>query len=456
MLASTAIADAVARAVREDGARSWLVAFSGGPDSTTLAWALESLRRSMGLRIRLAHIDHGLDAGSAARARRAPLAAARLDLPITTERLSAESRAPNVSLEAWARRERYAALHQIAARFDLERIATGHHADDQAETVLLRMAFGSGLRGLAGIRRRFGRISRPLLDVRRPQIEAALDELGLDATDDPTNRDLDRPRNLIRHHILPEWNSSGGHLVENLHRLADGADRAFRRLDAFFKQQLTIESLPAGGGQLHRRALESLPKELMPHALSTLEKIARKPLPSPATARRELNRQLRSGGRVGCDAGSGWRWQADGRSLRLLPPRKPLAEFTYTVQVPGSVSVAEIGASLRITDAPPERSDVAAPASTAFLRPPSSACRHVVIRNRRSGDRFLPPGRHREKRLKEVLIDLRIPRDERDRLPLVVIDDRIAWIPGVARDERFRPQAGEPTWLAELLTQPDG
>ncbi|MEM8995043.1 MAG: tRNA lysidine(34) synthetase TilS, partial [Acidobacteriota bacterium] len=101
-------------------------------------------------------------------------------------------------------------------------------------------------------------------------------------------------------------------------------------------------------------------------------------------------------------------------------------------------------------------SDVAAPASKAFLRPPSSACPRVEIRNRRPGDRFVPAGRRREKRLKEVLIDLRIPRDERDRLPLVVIDGRIAWIPGVGRDERFRPRDGEPAWLAEWLVQPDG
>ncbi|MEM8997848.1 MAG: tRNA lysidine(34) synthetase TilS [Acidobacteriota bacterium] len=321
--AADLVAEAVSSAVRRDGAESWLVAFSGGPDSTALAWALGSLRQSMGLRIHLAHIDHGLDAGSTARARSAIALADQLALPITAERLPAESRPSTVSLEAWARRGRYAALHDVAARFDMRRIATGHHADDQAETVLLRMAFGSGLRGLAGIRRRFGRISRPLLDVRRRQIQAALDDLGLDAIDDPTNRDLDRPRNLIRHHILPEWNGRQGQVVDTLHRLADGADRAFHRLDAFFTQQLTIESLPAGGGQLRRPALESLPQELMTHALSTLEMIARKPLPSPLTARRELERQLRSGGRVGCDAGAGWRWQADGRNLRLLPPRKP-------------------------------------------------------------------------------------------------------------------------------------
>ncbi|MEO1370472.1 MAG: tRNA lysidine(34) synthetase TilS, partial [Acidobacteriota bacterium] len=213
--AADRVLDAVARAVHEDGARSWLVAFSGGPDSTILAWALGSLRGSLGLQIRLAHVDHGLDAGSTGRARRATALAARLGLPMVTERLEPASRPSNVSLEAWARRERYAALDATAARFGLQRVATGHHADDQAETVLLRMAFGSGLRGLAGIRRRFGRVSRPLLDVRRHDIEAALGDLGLEATDDPTNRDLDRPRNLIRHHILPEWNGRHGHLVES-------------------------------------------------------------------------------------------------------------------------------------------------------------------------------------------------------------------------------------------------
>ncbi|MEM1177314.1 MAG: tRNA lysidine(34) synthetase TilS [Acidobacteriota bacterium] len=455
----TSAADEVRRAVENcidgDGS-SWLLAFSGGPDSTALAWAFASLQERRSLKVHLVHVDHGLDGGSADRALAAAALARRLGLPLSTERLDAAARPRNLSLEDWARRRRYATLRSEARRLGCDRIATGHHADDQAETVLLRLAYGTGLRGLAGIRRRHGSVIRPLLGLRRRQLEAALEELRLDASDDPTNRDTARPRNLIRHRILPEWNSRETTLVHDLGRLATSAEGAFRRLDATLTRTLRIEGLANGGSQLDRRVLGTLPYELFPHALSTLELTAEKPLPSPATARRELRRQLCSTDRVGCDAGGGWRWQADGRRLRLLPPRKPLAEFTYTVQVPGSVSVAEIGASLRITGAHPERPEVADPASTVFLRPPSSAYRHVEIRNRRPGDRFHPAGRRRERRLKEVLIDRRIPRDQRDRLPLVVIDGSIAWVPTVGIDERFRPRDDEPAWLVELLPQPAG
>lgn len=454
--ACTGLVEAVERCIRRDGRRSWLIAFSGGPDSTALSWAFLSLRRRLGLRVQLAHIDHGLDAESTHRAERAADIAQQLDLPLVTERLDGSARPTKISLEAWARDARYTALARVAHQLDCQRIATGHHADDQAETVLLRLAFGSGLRGLAGIQGRRGNIVRPFLTLRRHQIESALAELSLEATVDSTNRDLSRPRNLIRHQILPEWEGRQTQLVRNLLRLSDAAGRAHRRLDTFFVELLNIQDLSTGGASLERRQLTTLPNELFPPALSALEWIAEKPLPTSTAARSELQRQLRTPGPVGCDAGTGWRWQADGRRLRLLPPRKPLAEFTYTVQVPGSVFIAEIGFSLRIAGAPFERPAIADQAVAAYLRPPSSECRHVEIRNRRPGDRLTPAGRHRERRLKELLIDQRIPRDQRDRLPLVVIGGRVAWIPGIALDEHFRARDGEPAWLVELLTHPAG
>ena len=436
----------LAHEIESAPSRRWLLAFSGGPDSTALAWAMATL----GARATLGHVDHGLDAGSQERARQAERIAERLDLPIVVESLDEPPPATGVSLEAWAREKRYAVLHSMLDRLGCDRIATAHHADDQAETLLLRLAFGSGLFGLRGIRRRHGTIARPILGVPRSLLLSALEELGLEPVLDPTNKDLRRPRNRIRHRILPEWKKERPTLVEDLCRLSGTATRAIGRLENFFAEELSMQRLAAGGARCDRRRFDELPSPLRVLALSTLETWADKRLPSPATARSELFRQLAAGDRVGCDAGDGWRWHGDSRSLRLLPRQKPLARFTYTVQVPGSVSISEIGAFLRISAAPAERLEVAEQATKAYLRPPSTACRQVQIRNRRPGDRLRPTGRQRDKRLKELLIDQRIPREQRDHLPLVVVEGRLAWVPGIGTDDRFQAHVGEPSWLVEL------
>lgn len=439
----------VASEIEAEAAHHWLVAFSGGPDSCALAWALAAISRR-GLDVTLAHIDHGLDPGSAARARAAGRIAERLGLPLIVERLPERSGLDRLSLEAWAREGRYDALATIARRLGCQRIATGHHADDQAETLLLRLTFGTGLFGLRGIRRRHGLVVRPMLGLPRSLLLAALDQIGLEPVLDPTNDDLRRPRNRIRHRILPEWEMERPGLIEELHGLSQTAARATARLEQFFADHLHMQRLPGGGVGLDRLRFGDLSADMRNLALSTLERLAGKRLPSSTAARSELLRQLDSGARIGCDAGNGWRWHGDGRNLRLLRREKTLARFTYTVQVPGSVSISEIGSLLRISAAPAERLEVADQATKAYLRPPSTAYRTVQVRNRRPGDRLRPAGRRRDRRLKELLIDQRIPREQRDRLPLVVVEDHLAWVPGIGIGDRFRAREGEPAWLVEL------
>jgi len=159
-----------------------VVAVSGGVDSITLLHLLRFLDPSWRLRLIVAHMDHAMRPGSAADADWVAGVCRAWDLPF--ERARAE---PPPSGQAEARERRYAFLEEVRRRTGADRIATAHHADDQAETVLFRIARGGGIEGLRGIPPRRGPIVRPLLPFRRAEIEAYARSVGLRAREDPTN-----------------------------------------------------------------------------------------------------------------------------------------------------------------------------------------------------------------------------------------------------------------------------
>ena len=187
-----------------------LVAVSGGADSIALLHALVHLRARFGLRLAVAHLHHGIRGAAAdADARFVQRCAQRLGLPLVTERADVprHARAEGVSLEMAARAARYAFLARAARQLHAAAVAVAHNADDQAETVLLRLARGAGPQGLGGmdpVSRQGGlKIIRPLLGVSRPAIIAFLKAHRLRWREDASNRDPHFLRNRVRHEILP-------------------------------------------------------------------------------------------------------------------------------------------------------------------------------------------------------------------------------------------------------------
>ncbi len=364
-------------------------------------------------------------------------------MPITIERIGT-ARPVAESPEAFARRHRYDFLHRLADRLGAPLIATAHHADDQAETVLLRLLFGSGLDGLGAMSQARGRVVRPLLRWRRAELRQALLGSGLDPISDPTNSDLTTPRNAVRARLLPHLETREPGTTERLCRLATAARRASRSLERRIEPLLGLERLTGTlgleqrGVAVDRQALEDLPEPLLPVALAWLHRRAGAPYPASSAARRELLRQTRAGSSLGCDCGRNWRWEGDAISFRLVRNASSAARFAYNLSVPGSVDIPELDLRVRLT-----RGQVALWMYSGRIHRTGLADldlenRSVVVRNRRPGDRIQPLGSSGRRRLKDLLIDRRIPRSERDRLPLLVIDGEIAWVPGVTIGERFR------------------
>lgn len=444
---------------RSSGPLRLIVAFSGGPDSLALLWTAAQLPPER-TRPLAAHLDHALDPGSAGRAEHVARLARRLGVPCHCERRSVpELRRPGEAIEAAARRIRYAFLDEVATATDAHAILTAHHRDDQVETVLLRVAHGSGWAGLAAMDTRHGRILRPLLELPKRCLLEALSEAGLTGLSDPGNVDPHLLRNRLRRWVLPRLTAETPQLSDRLIRVADAARTARRGLARRFDPVLEPRQ-ESRGASLDVAALRTLPPELAVWALGRLHRLAAAGGAPPAAATAELLRQLgREETATRCDCGDGWLWEV--RQGRLwLEPAERLRPFRYTFTVPGRVWIAETGQTLRVGPAEPAAWMFRGAPERVGLALPLHPGDRVVVRTRQPGDRLRPLGAPGRRRLKEVLIDHGVPRRERDRLPLLVVGERIAWVPGVTIENAFRlRRSDEPAsavWVAELERQDSG
>lgn len=177
-----------------------LAACSGGADSMAMTALLQLLEPSLGHRTVVGHIDHGLQVASAGWHQQVERWADQGGLPFVCKTLQLPAGA---QVEARAREARYAALHALADAHGCHWIATAHHADDQAETLLLRASRGAGPDALAGVRRQLGRLVRPVLSLPRATLLQIAAELHLPVVQDPSNTDLTLTRNYLRHKVLP-------------------------------------------------------------------------------------------------------------------------------------------------------------------------------------------------------------------------------------------------------------
>jgi tRNA(Ile)-lysidine synthase len=219
-----------------------IVAVSGGADSVALLLALKDAATRLLIHLEAAHFDHRLrGADSDADAGFVADVAARLGVPFHLGRAAAPLSGP--ALEARARRERYFFLEGLAGRLGVERIATAHTADDQAETVLMRLLRGSGADGLQAIRFRRGRIVRPLLECTRADVLAHLAAAQQTFREDASNSDRRFLRNRVRHEVLPALAAVNPRVRAALARTATVIQDEHRLLDRTARRALTAEGM---------------------------------------------------------------------------------------------------------------------------------------------------------------------------------------------------------------------
>jgi len=225
----SSVVDTLRARLAGNAGAEWCVAFSGGLDSTVLLFALHELSRELdGIQLRAVHVDHGLHANARAWAGQCEIAARQLGVPFEVCRVEVDLTAGD-GIEAAARYARYAALEQLLEPGAT--LMTAHHADDQVETVLLRLLRGTGVRGLGSIAERMpfgpGWLVRPLLTIDRSELEAFARARSLTWVEDPTNLNTARDRNYLRHEVVPvlrrRWPGLPAALGRSARLAAEGA-----------------------------------------------------------------------------------------------------------------------------------------------------------------------------------------------------------------------------------------
>jgi tRNA(Ile)-lysidine synthase len=238
-----------------------LVAVSGGPDSTCLLHSLYMLRRLFKIDLEVFHFDHRLRPDSDKDAQYVKRTAGKLGLPLNV-RVATTKPERGRSVEDWAREARFSAGWEVAIERALNRLALGHTLDDQAETVLIHLFRGRGLRALAGMRPAEGPMIRPLLEVRRHEVEAFCRALHIRPRRDPTNDDTRFLRNAIRLEVVPTIERVTGRDVKG--PVARSAELLRSDLDELHPPtpEVLLGRPRDDGFELSVAGLESIPSEM--------------------------------------------------------------------------------------------------------------------------------------------------------------------------------------------------
>ncbi len=406
-----------------------LVAVSGGTDSTAL---LVALREAVDFPLIAAHVNHHLR-GAESDEDEAFVRAlcARLEVPLNVADGTLHPEMIRQSgVEGAAREVRMARLHEIRIATEATHIATAHQKNDQAETVLMRLMTGGGFAALRAIHpiREDGLI-RPLLSIRRSEIEAFLRERGIVPRVDSSNADPRFLRNRVRA-MLTQFEES---VVDNLAALADRAREQAAILDRLVDAVDDTVSTPSETRFRTIPQEPSLREALLHRHIRRLDADCRD---VSAADLRRLARQLDSIKRVSVTKALELLRRGDVLVLRRRPLPTPHFEVELTPSAP--VFIPEVGATIRIQPAHGQQPT----ANGQRIQLPNAAKPHFTVRNRRDGDRFQPLGFPQEKKLKEFLIDRKIDAERRDRIPLLVWNGTIVWVAGVEVSEQFRVSDG--------------
>jgi tRNA(Ile)-lysidine synthase len=462
--AGQALERRVLRYVREQrllgGEERVVVGVSGGADSTALLLILARLAPRLGMELRAAHFDHRLRGKAAARREREFLArlADSLGVPLLTGEgdVRAHARDRRLGLEEAARELRYAFLARAARENGARSVAVGHTADDQVETVLMHILRGSGLTGLAGMLPRSPwpvaaddsdglSLLRPLLTVRRQETEAYCREMGWQPLEDSTNRSPRYRRNRLRHRLLPLLREYNPRLDDALLRLASAVALERQALAETAAEKLAaLGSSEGGAARLSLSGLRSLPAGLRlqvlrlaaGQVLGNVQDIGTRHLRAMAdaadkTAGTRLDLPRRLGLRV--EYGSLVLFSMDEEAVDALP------DGETALAVPGRTAVGRWLFDASVES--PAESALSASDEWEVSMNVDALIGDLRVRRRRRGDRFRPLGLAGEKKLQDLLVDAKVPRDRRDAVPVVCDAHGIVWVAGQRLAERVRVTA---------------
>ncbi len=404
--------------------------------------ALIDLRDSFGYRLAAAHLNHRIRGAESDRDETfVRELCARLAIDLVVERAEGLD-AAMANLEEAAREARHDFLRRTAERLGAEHVALGHHRDDQAETVLLRMLRGAGIAGLGAMDEAGPNlIVRPMLSLSREDIRAYLHAIGALFVEDSSNGSAALLRNRVRHELIPTLEGYAPGVGARLAELSG----EMRVLDAYVTREAarTLDAMRTARGELDLARFASLDAALRAPLLrafiagriGSLRRIGRAHLDAMIA----LILEGPPNGEISLPGG--WRAVREYALLRLTRATERIArEFSVPLALEGTTVVEEACYSFDavIVAAAEAKSEEQMPKdkNTALFDLAEIATTGLSVRNFIPGDRVRPIGMNGTRKVKDVLIDSKVARERRARVPIVVAADEIVWIPGVVRSRR--------------------
>ncbi len=430
------------------GGETVLVGLSGGPDSVCLLTLLHRLAPDLNIKLHASYVDHGL------RPEETPEEiefcrdlCGQMHVPFIVKKIDVAPYAEQRGLNKQdaARTLRYGALREAAREAGADRIALGHNLDDHIETFLMHILRGSGPRGLSGIPPVRDEIIRPLIETERREIEEFLESEGISYIIDSSNLRHDYLRNRLRATIMPALKELNPAIMDTISRTTDIIREEDRYLEAAVTKALMrmISRKSDTSIELFLAPLENLDRVLLRRLLRRAVKDTEGLRGISYTHIEDVMDLIKHG-----QAGDRLTLPRDVRVIKqystvLITNEPPKKLGTYVLEPGGEAVLKEAGllirASLSTEPCGTDRRTVVL--DTGKLALP------LTVRSRRKGDFFYPEGFGKKKKLQDYFVDNKVPRDERDTVPIVTSGGDIVWVAGMRADERFLPDGQAETYL---------
>lgn len=430
-----------------------LVGLSGGPDSVCLLSILNILKNEFGILLSAGYIDHCLRPDETpSEIEFCKGLCSTLNIPFIVRAVDVESLAKSkgINKQEAARELRYDALNRIALDIAANKIALGHNADDQAETILMRLFRGAGPLGLSGmppIRIQRSKITlqktdiiRPLIEIQRAEIEEYLQREDISFIIDSSNLKKDYLRNRIRSFLMPSIKKINKDIVHTLSRTAD----ILRDEERFFDVQVAKILMKL----ISRKTQNTIELFLSPmEATDTvlLRRVLRRAIDETAGLRgigfihiEEIINLIKSG-----KSGDRICLPKDIRAIKgyatlIITSERPAKLNQYIIESCGEVILSEASIVIKISLINIDEAKDYSNKKNIALIDADKAHFPMLIRPRQKGDYFYPLGFGKRKKLQDYFVDEKVPRDERDLVPLLISDNNIVWVIGYRLDERYK------------------
>ncbi|MEN6348250.1 MAG: tRNA lysidine(34) synthetase TilS [Syntrophomonas sp.] len=405
-----------------------ILGISGGPDSMALLCIMKELQKELDFKIAVAHLNHGLrpEAENEEKLVREYCTDWEIAFYAKTLDIRAIAGQEKKSLEEAGRDYRYQFFYELLTGLKASKIATAHHKDDMAETVLLHLLRGSGIKGLRGIMPVKDSLIRPLLVLSKSEIEAWLNKKQINYCIDSSNYELSYLRNRIRHQLIPLLqNDYNPRIVETLNRLADIAreendvleeetwrwwDKLIIKMnheEIILDKKMLLKVHPA----LQRRLILKILSRLQGEAgwdMADVQKIIDLAAKEGSSKHITLKKHMRV--------------QVVYKQLHFTTQLKAAPSFNYEINIPGRIHIVATGETYVFEIC--EREEFKPGAGDIGLDYEKLEF-PLYLRSRQAGDCFRPAGGQGRRKIKDYFIDHKIPLSERDRIPLLASRDYI-------------------------------